>query len=43
MSAIGPATMVFSDALKYSQKPRAAEGEIKRASVPSYNKSTFNP
>eukprot|EP00873_Tetraselmis_striata_P013270 jgi/Tetstr1/433534/TSEL_022802.t1 len=35
--------MVFSDALKYSQKPRAAEGEIKRASVPSYNKSTFNP
>lgn len=41
--AYGPANVVFSDALRYAQKPRAAEGEIKRATVPSYNKSTFNP
>ena len=42
-SGFGPANTVFTDLLKYSKKPQAAEGEIRTQVVPSYNKSQFSP
>lgn len=39
----GPANVVFTDALRYQTKPNAAHGEIKRATIPSFNKATFAP
>lgn len=42
-SAYGPAATVFTEELRYSKKPTAADGEIRTQVVPSYNKSTFSP
>lgn len=39
----GPANITFTDALRYAEKPTATAGEIKRQTVPSFNKATFSP
>lgn len=39
--AYGINSTVFTDLLKYSKKPQAAAGEIRKSVVPSYNKSQF--
>lgn len=40
-SAYGPAATVFTEELRYSKKPVAADGEIRTQVVPSFNKSEF--
>jgi hypothetical protein len=41
--AYGPAATIFTEELKYTKKPKAADGEIRTQVVPAFNKSTFSP